>query len=127
MHDKIDKFLDYVKKKGDEKVEFERVAVKPSKGKAIIGFVISLLFFLSCLFLLLGSALGIVLTLISFIILVYYGTNVFTKKGLGIYQNVQVQPQEEEEEEEQVDPVDEFYKREDDKLEESEEDAQDRD
>ena len=57
--------------------------------------------------------------------MVYYGTNVFTKKGLGIYQNVQVQP--EEEEEEQVDPIDEFYKREDDKLEESEEDAQDRD
>ena len=109
MHDKIDKFLTYVKKKGEEKVEFERVAVKPSKGKAIVGFVISLLFFISCLFLLLGTVLGVVLTLISFIILVYYGTNVFTKKGLGIYQNVPIQP-EEEEEEESVDPVDEFYK-----------------
>ena len=124
MHDKIDKFLDYVKKKGNEKVETERIAVKPSKAKAIVGFIISLLFFLSCLFLLLGTVWGYILTIISFIIMVYYGTNVFTKKGLGIYQHVQVQP-EEEEEEEQVDPIDEFYNQKDE--EESEEDAQDRD
>ena len=119
MRDKIDKFLTLVKKRGEEKVEYERVAVKPSKTKAIIGFVVSLLFFLSCLFLLLGSALGYFLTLVSFIIMVYYGTNVFTKKGLGIYQHVQVQP-EEEKEEEQKDPIDEFYNQEE---EESEEDA----
>jgi uncharacterized protein YacL len=124
MHDKIDKFLDYVKKKGNEKVETERIAVKPSKAKAIVGFIISLLFFLSCLFLLLGTVWGYILTIISFIIMIYYGTNVFTKKGLGIYQHVQVQP-EEEEEEEQVDPIDEFYNQKDE--EESEEDAQDRD
>ena len=124
MHDKIDKFLDYVKKKGNEKVETERIAVKPSKAKAIVGFIISLLFFLSCLFLLLGTVWGYILTIISFIIMIYYGTNVFTKKGLGIYQHIQVQP-EEEEEEEQVDPIDEFYNQKDE--EESEEDAQDRD
>jgi amino acid transporter len=124
MREKIDKFLAYVKQKGDEKVEFERVAVKPSKAKAIIGFVVSLLFFMSCLFLLLGTVWGYVLTFISFIIMVYYGTNVFTKKGLGIYQHVQVQPTEEEEEKEQIDPVADFYNQKD---EESEKDAQDRD
>ena len=124
MHDKIDKFLAYVKKKGDEKVVTERVAVKPTKVKAVVGFAISLLFFISCLFLLLGTVWGYILTILSFVIMVYYGTNVFTKKGLGIYQHVQVES-EENEEKEQVDPIDEFYNQNDE--EESEEDAQDRD
>ena len=113
MKEKVDKFLSYLEKKGDEKVDYERVVVKPSKNRATVGFIISLLVFISCLFLLLGSVFGYIITFIVFIFVVYYGVNVFGKKGIGIYKYVPVvkeEPEEkfelEEEEEENQDDED---------------------
>ena len=97
MKDKMDGFLKYVQEKGAEQTEYERVVVKPSKGKAVVGFIISLLFFIVCLMLLLGTTVGYVLLIMDFIVLVYYGTNAFTKKGLGMYQYVPVEKEEEKE------------------------------
>ena len=98
MKEKLDKFIDYLRKNGDEEIQYERVVVKPSKNRAAAGFVISLFVFLSCLFLLLGSVFGYIITFIAFIFVAYYATNLFGKKGIGIYKYVPVIKQEEEKE-----------------------------
>jgi uncharacterized protein YacL len=111
MKEKLDGFIEFLRKNGDEQVEYERVVVKPSKNKAALGFVISLVVFLSCLFLLLGSIVGYIITFIAFLLLAYYAVNLFGKKGIGIYKyvpKVKVEEKEkfeikEEEEEEQDD------------------------
>ena len=115
MKEKVEKFLDYLDKKGDEQVEYERVVVKPSKNRAAFGFAISLFVFISCLFLLLGSIGGYIITFITFLFVAYYAANLFGKKGIGIYKYVPVvkeEPKEkekfelEEEEEEEQDDED---------------------
>ena len=88
MKEKLDGFIDYLRKNGDEKVEYERIVVKPTKNQATLGFVFSLLVFLSCLFLLLGSVLGYIITFVSFLCVAYFATNLFGKKGIGFYKYV---------------------------------------
>ena len=67
MKNVVDKFLDYLRTNGDDPVQYERVVVKPTKTQATVGFVVSLLVFISCLLLLLGSIVGYVVTIIAFI------------------------------------------------------------
>ena len=45
--------------------------------------------FLSIL-LLLHSFLGILITLVDLVIVIYYGSNLFTKNGFGLYKKVKV-------------------------------------
>lgn len=90
MKDKIESFLKKVEDKGNEKEQYIRVYKNPSKLGAIIGFIWSLLVLIVCIFLLLHSFLGIIITIIDLIIVVYYGSNVFSKKGIALYKTVKV-------------------------------------
>ena len=97
MKDKLDGFIDYLRKNGDEKVEYERIVVKPTKNQATVGFIGSLLVFLSCLFILLGSVLGYIITFVAFLCVAYFATNLFGKKGIGFYKYVPIVKEEEKE------------------------------
>lgn len=84
----------------EKEVKYEKIYYRPSKGKCIVGFVISLLF----LFLLIIT-IGIGLNTIYFILygidlffLVYYSLNLFTVRGFILPKHVKVEEDEDEDE-----------------------------
>lgn len=94
----LDKVLDKLHDNNTSYVEYTKIYYRPTKVKSIVGFVISLLFFL----ILLSGAVyssplfwGVII--IDFIILLYYGINLFTKDGFLIPKYV-ILPKEENEE-----------------------------
>ena len=78
---------------GKEEKEYERIYVRQSKGKSIIGFIFSLLIMLILIFVAGFKFHFIFLTIfiIDLIIIVYYGINLFTKKGIKLPKYVQVE------------------------------------
>lgn len=87
---KIDEFLKQVETNGQEKENYVLIYERPSKIKSFFGFIISLIVLIACIFLLLYTLLGILITLIDLIILIYYGSNLFTRNGFGLYKKVKV-------------------------------------
>lgn len=83
MNKKIDYFIEILLKSHKEK-KYKKIYYRPSKIKNIIGFLFSSLIMLILLFI-----LGLQLNLLYFILFVgdalvimYYGVNLFTKRGL---------------------------------------------
>ena len=87
---KIDEFLKKVEINGQEKENYVVIYERPSKIKAFFGFIISLVVLIACILLLLHSFLVILITLVDIDIVIYYGSNLFTKNGFGLYKNVKV-------------------------------------
>ncbi len=106
----IDKFLDRVEKEANKKIVYQRIYQRPSKAKSIIGFIASLAFFIVMLGLFSFSGFFFLLFISDIIILIFYGVNVFTEKGIGLPKTIAIElPSEEEmqeienEEEEEID------------------------
>lgn len=82
----IDKFLDaYDSANADSKTSsYKRVYFRPSKFKCIVGLIFSGLI----MFVLLGifsfNFMYLIIFLVDLLFLLYYGINLFTKKGIGI-------------------------------------------
>ena len=93
MNDKekniIDKFLDSYEKNNVEK-KYVRVIVKPSKGKAIFGFIVSLILLIVLLTLFSLTFMYFLFLIGDLLIVIYYGINVFTEKGIGLPKTVEV-------------------------------------
>lgn len=96
MKNKIDNFLEFVEKRGNDNKKVKRVLYKPNKFKALRGFVFSLLILIACIILFFKSFWGIVIIIFDLLILIYYGINLFTKNGLGIYKKVYIDEEEKE-------------------------------
>lgn len=80
---KLDILLDYYEKSGKEKNSLKKVFYRPSFIKCLFGFLFSFLFLFLLLFVV-GFQLQfmyLILFLGDLIILLYYGVNLFTKKG----------------------------------------------
>lgn len=79
----VDKFLDLMYSQSLNNTEKKKIYYRPTKKKALIGFIISLFFMLIMLFHFLKfSFIFFLLILGDSIALLYYGINLFTKKGL---------------------------------------------
>lgn len=87
---KIDEFLKKVEINGQKKENYVVIYERPSKIKAFFGFIMSLVVLIACILLLLHSFLGILITLVDLVIVIYYGSNLFTKNGFGLYKKVKV-------------------------------------
>lgn len=90
MKDKVDEFLKKMEMSGQEEEKYIIIYKRPSKIKAVLGFIASVLVLIACLLLLLHSFLGILITLGDLVIVVYYGSNLFTENGFGHYEKVRV-------------------------------------
>lgn len=97
----VDKFLEAYDKHSNKKTEYRRIIVKPSKAKCIFGFLFSLVFFLIVLSLFSFNFTYFIFFFGSLAVVLYYGINLFTEKGIGIPQTVEVPVVEDEEEKEE--------------------------
>ena len=95
----IDKFIDGFNEASKKKVVYERVYVRPTKFKSIIGFVASLIFLVILVGLLTFNVMYFVLLIGNIIILIYFSINTFTEKGIGLPKTIAVPIIDEEEEE----------------------------
>lgn len=88
----VDKFIDEYDKYSsrDDDVTYEKIYVKPNKFVSLLGF----LFGLFLLFFVITSfnfdMVYILLLLLAIWLLIYYGLNLFTKKGFGLPRTVPV-------------------------------------
>ncbi len=94
MNDKnkniVDKFLDIYDEQNSNGAQYQKIYVRPSKTASFIGFVVSLFIFIIILSI---FSLNIMFFLMFFIclgVLLYYGINLFTKKGIGLPRTIVV-------------------------------------
>ena len=128
----VDKFLDRIGREANKKIVYQRIYQRPSKAKSIVGFVVSLI----CFIIMLGlfSFTGFFLFLFTFniILLVFYGVNTFTEKGIPLPKTVsyelpdeeELEKQEEEEEINYFPDADEKFDEEDEETYEEDEERQ---
>ncbi len=110
----IDKIINKIDEVGNKNYQYVRVYNKPGKVKSAIGFVAALIFFIIMIGLFSWNVMYFVMLIGSVLIMLFFGINLFTKKGFGIPKTVryEIKPEEEiveedyPEEEEEV-PVDE--------------------
>ncbi len=81
----------------EKEVKYEKIYYRPSKGKCVIGFIISLIFLILLIF-----TIGVGLNIIYFILygidifaLVYYSLNLFTVKGFVLPKHVKIEEEDE--------------------------------
>ncbi len=86
----VDKFLDGYEYANSERKCYKRVYQKPSKIKAIIGFIFSLIFFIILIRLFVFKILYFIILIGDIVVCSYYGINLFTKKGIGLPKTVEV-------------------------------------
>lgn len=91
----FDKFIEAYDKHASKKTEYRRYVVKPSKAKCIFGFIFSLVFFVIILSLFSFNFTYFIFFFGSLAVVLYYGINLFTKKGIGIVQTFEVPVEEE--------------------------------
>ncbi len=84
----VDKFLDIYKR--EDNYQYKTIYVKPSRFKCIVGFVVSVLFFILMLTFFTLKVLYFVVLLGDLVIVIYYGLNLFTEKGFGLPKNIPV-------------------------------------
>jgi len=80
----VDKFLDAYESQNTKNVEYVRTFKRPSKVKSIFGFIVSLIFFVILIRLFTLQIVYFFLLIGDVLILIFYGINVFTKKGIGL-------------------------------------------
>lgn len=88
----VDKFLEGYDKYNNSNIrtEYRRIYVKPSKLRSGFGFGFSLIFFILLLTMFTFNLVYFLLLFGSLIIVVYYGINLFTDKGIGLPRTVEV-------------------------------------
>jgi hypothetical protein len=110
----IDKFIEGFNEGSKKKVVYERVYVRPTKIKSILGFIASLIFLVILVGLLTFNVMYFVLLIGNIIILIYFSINTFTEKGIGLPKTIAIPVEEEEEEiEEEPSYFEEDYQEED--------------
>lgn len=80
----IDKFIEKYEESGKEKYIYRRILVRPTKFKSLIGFIMSLVFFIILIRIFNVSFIYFLLLLGDLAILIYYASNLFTNKGIGL-------------------------------------------
>lgn len=94
----FDKIIDAYDKHASKKTEYRKFVVKPSKARCIFGFLFSLVFFFIILSLFAFNLTYFIFFFGSLAVVLYYGINLFTEKGIGIVHTVEVPVEEEVEE-----------------------------
>ena len=97
----FDKIIDAYDKYATKKTEYRKYVVKPSKAKCIFGFLFSLVFFFIILSLFSFNLTYFIFFFGSLAVVLYYGINLFTEKGIGIVHTVEVPIEEEVDEDEE--------------------------
>ncbi len=94
----IEKFLDYYRDKSNEEYVYQKVYEKPSKIKLVIKFAMCLfLMFLILRFLLSPTIMFALIFVVDLLACLYYGYNLFSKKGFLIGKTVKFKKSELEE------------------------------
>lgn len=86
----VDKFLDGYEYANNERTVYKRVYQRPSKFKAICGFIFCLIFFIILVRFFVFKVLYFVILLFDIAVLSYYGINLFTKNGIGLPKTIEV-------------------------------------
>lgn len=86
----VDKFLDIYDEQNSNNVRYEKVYVRPSKLASFIGFVVSLFIFIIILSIFSFSFMYLLLFFLCLAVLIYYGINLFTKKGISLPRTIVV-------------------------------------
>jgi len=94
----LDRFLEGLTTEGNKKIHYEKIYVRPSKLKSVIGFIASLIFLIIMIGLFTLSVMYFVLLIGTVLILVFFSVNAFTEKGLGLPKTIAYVEEEEEEE-----------------------------
>ena len=94
----LDLFLEGLTKEGNKKVYYEKVYVRPSKFKSVLGFIASLIFLVILIGLFTFSVMYFVLLIGSILVFLFFTINAFTKKGIGLPKNIAYVVEEEIEE-----------------------------
>lgn len=118
----LDRFLEGLTTEGNKKVVYEKVYVRPSKFKSVIGFIMSLIVLIILIGLFTLSVMYFVLIIGDVLVFVFFAVNAFTEKGFGLPKTIGYVVEEDEEEtedelEEQEDE-EEYYSNEEDENEE---------
>jgi len=93
----VDKFLDRVEKEANKKIVYQRVYMRPSKVKSVIGFIVSLICFIVMIGLFSFTIFFWVLFLLNIVLLLFYAVNAFTEKGIALPKTIAVELPDEEE------------------------------
>jgi len=97
---KIDDFLDFYKRVSDDKIEYTRIYERPSKVKCLLYFIFTLLLLLIAIRYLLGAPIVfIIFVIIDLLVCLYYGYNLFSKKGFIMGRTIKVKKEEDKDEE----------------------------
>ena len=78
----VDKFLDTYDKYNSKQVEYRRVYIRPTKVKSVICFIFSLIFFILLLTIFTFNFMYFLLFFCYLVVLIYFGSYVFTDYGL---------------------------------------------
>ena len=100
---RLDMFLEGLTKEGNKKIIYEKVYIRPTKFKSIIGFIASLIFFIILLGLFTFSVMYFVLLIGNILILLFFSINTFTEKGFGLPKNIAYVVSEEDNQGEEID------------------------
>ena len=95
----LDRFLEGLTSEGNKKIVYEKTYVRPSKAKSVIGFIISLIVLIILIGLFTLSVMYFVLIIGNVLLLVFFGVNSFTEKGIGLPKTIAYAVEEEEPEE----------------------------
>jgi len=106
----IDKILNKIDEVGNKNYQYVRVYNKPGKVKSAIGFVASLIFLIIMIGLFSLNVMYFVLLIGSILIMLFFGINLFTEKGIGIPKTIRYEVKPEEEVEEVPEEEEEYEK-----------------
>lgn len=96
----LDRFLEGLTSEGNKKIAYDKVYERPSKAKSVIGFIISLIVLVILIGLFTLSVMYFVLIIGDVLLLVFFGVNAFTDKGIGLPKTIAYVVEDEEPEEE---------------------------
>lgn len=86
----VDKFLEGYENINKEKVVYKRVYKYPKKIESIIGFSFSLLILIILISIFSFNGIYLFLLVMDILVVIYYGLNLFTKKGFGLGKTIEV-------------------------------------
>ena len=127
----LDRFLEGLTQEGNKKIYYEKVYERPSKARSIIGFIISLIVLIIIIGLFTLSVMYFVILIVNILLLVFFGVNTFTEKGIGLPKTIpyvieEEEPEVEDEEDYSEEEGSSFYDQEEPDEEYEEEDEEER-
>lgn len=93
----IDKFLDRYEDINNSNIRYKKVYQRPSKFKSLMGFIFSLFVLIILLSMFVFKLLYLILVIGVILTSLYYGINLFTKKGIGLPKSIPVEDEDREE------------------------------